>query len=111
MGRRLTLDEAASELGVPAGSLRTAAQEHGFLVKMSRGLRIDPDDLQELVRQCRTTPKDRGSIADATAGPTLSATATDSTQRALETAATLKRLSRGTSQRRTDRLGPLLRIK
>ena len=111
MTRLLTIDEAAAALGVPKGSLTTAAKQHGFLVKMGRALRIDPDDLQELVRQCRTTPKDHGSIAVETAERTSSATETDSSQRALETAAKLKRLSRGTSRRETDRPGQLRRIK
>ena len=45
MPRLLTIDEAANELGVPAGSLRRAAERHGFLVRMGRAIRIDADTL------------------------------------------------------------------
>lgn len=31
------IDEAASDLGIPKASLRTAAEEHGYLVRMGRG--------------------------------------------------------------------------
>ena len=41
----LTIDEAAERLGVPRASLRSAAQEHGYLVRMGRAVRIDPDKL------------------------------------------------------------------
>ena len=30
----ITIEEAAAELGVPKGSLRTAAERHGLLVRM-----------------------------------------------------------------------------
>ena len=45
MNRLLTIDEAAEQLGVPRGSLRAAAEEHGYLVRMGRSVRIDPNDL------------------------------------------------------------------
>ena len=45
MPRLFTLDEAATQLGVPRASLRVAAEEYGFLVRMGRAVRIDPDTL------------------------------------------------------------------
>lgn len=111
MPRLLTVDEAADELGVPPGSLRTAARRHGLLIKLGRAVRIDPDDLQELVRQCRDTPRARDSIATSTVSGISATTGENSSQRALEVAAKLKALSRGTSPRSTDRQGQLHRIK
>ena len=58
MPQLLTIQEAAEQLGVPPGSLRTAAQRHGFLVRMGRAVRIDPNDLPELIRSCQDKPKD-----------------------------------------------------
>ena len=45
MPRLLTIDEAAAEVSVPPGSLRTAAREHGPLVKMGHAVRIYPGDI------------------------------------------------------------------
>ena len=45
MPRLLTLDEAAETLGVPAASLRGAAERLGFLIRMGRAIRIHPNDL------------------------------------------------------------------
>ena len=46
-----TLEEAADDLGVPLRSLRTAAEEHGFLVQMGRAIRIDRNDYGRLVKK------------------------------------------------------------
>ena len=97
MPQLLTIKEAAAELGVPKGSLKTAAKEHGFIVRMGRAQRIDRNDLAELVKTCRNTPKVPVSTADRTAS-TTSATDRTASQRALETAERLKRLSPGTSR-------------
>ncbi|MBY6056348.1 hypothetical protein [Leisingera daeponensis] len=48
-----TFEEAAQELGVPKGSLRTAATEHGYLVRMGRAVRIDRNDFEALVEKCK----------------------------------------------------------
>lgn len=48
-----TLEEAAQELGVPKGSLRSAAEEHGYLVRMGRAVRIDRNDFEALVEKCK----------------------------------------------------------
>ena len=110
MPRLLTIAEAVDELGVPPGSLRSAAQEHGFLVKMGRTTRIDPDTLPELIAKCRT-PRDRDCIATPRQACTSSAMTADTTQRALEIAEQLKQRSRGTSRKGTDRSGQLHPIK
>ena len=112
MPRLLKLKEAATELGVPPGSLRTAAQRHGLLVKMGRAIRIDPNDLPELIKSCQEPPKDQDSTAVATPACTSSATPdARSVQLAHETAERLKRLSRSTSRKGTGRPAPLHRIK
>ena len=111
MPRLLTVDEAANELGVPAGSLRTAAREHGLLVRMGRAVRIDPDDLPELIDRCRDQPKDRDCTAAPTAGTTSFETAIDSCALAQETAEKLKRLSRDTSPKRAASPARVHRIK
>ena len=110
MPRLLTIDEAAEQLGVPCGSLRTAAQRHGYLVKMGRAVRIDPDTLGELIELCRENPQgpDSTSAPKAAAPATgLSATADNSCQRALATAERLKASSRRTSRKGT---GPPARM-
>jgi len=95
MPRLLTIDEAAAELGVPPGSLRTAAEQHGFLVMMGRARRIDPSTLPELIRKCRNqpVPRDRGH-RHAPQTSTSATTAHDTSRRALQSAAKLKRFSR-----------------
>lgn len=45
------LEEAAQELGVPKGSLCTAAEEHGFIVRMGRAVHIGRNDFQTLVEK------------------------------------------------------------
>ena len=57
MPRLLTIDEAAAELGVRPGSLRGAAERFGLLVKMGRSVRIDPNDISELIQIMPTTAK------------------------------------------------------
>ena len=106
MTRLWTLEKAAQELDVPLGSLRSAAERHGFLVRMGRSLRIDPDTLEEFVEQCREEPQEQ----DYTSAPKERARATGSSvmaedpcQRALATADRLSKSSPSTSRKRTDR--------
>ena len=96
MPRLLTIDEAAAELGVPPGSLRTAAEKHGFLVMMGRARRIDPSTIPELIRKCRNEPAPQVRGANHAPASRLSATRADDTssQRALQSAAKLKGISR-----------------
>ena len=71
MTRLLTLEEAAAELGIRKGSLKTAAKRHGFLVRMGRAIRIDADTLGELIEKCRDSARDPASTDAATAASTL----------------------------------------
>jgi hypothetical protein len=56
-----TIDEIAQEWNVPKASLRTAAEKHGFLVRIGRALRLERDRLPELLKKCRDQPKEQGS--------------------------------------------------
>ena len=112
MARLLRIEEAAAELGVPQGSLEGAAKRHGLLVKMGRAVRIDPNDLPELIKRCQDQPKDRVSTAAVTPDSGSFVTPdVGSAQRALETAERLKERSRSTSRKRTGQPAPLRRIK
>ena len=95
MPRLLTIDEAAAELGVPPGSLRTAAEKHGLLVMMGRARRIDPSTIPELIRKCRNepAPQDRGDRQPAQSS-TSATTTHDTSRRALQSAARLKGIPR-----------------
>ena len=95
MPRLLTIDEAAAELGVPPGSLRTAAEKHGFLVMMGRARRIDPSTIPELIRKCRNEPVPQNRSDHRPPQTSTSATtAHDTSRRALQSAAKLKGISR-----------------
>lgn len=59
MTKLLTIEQAAKLLNVPKGSLRAAAEEHGFLVRMGRAVRIDQDQLGDLVERCKQPPVSR----------------------------------------------------
>ena len=103
MPRLLKIEEAAAELGVPPGSLRNAADAHGFLVRIGRALRIDPETLPELIELCRENPPEPACTFTPSASSFTSATEPSSSQRALEAAEKLKRRSRGTSPEGTGR--------
>ena len=110
MPKLLTVAEAAAELGVPPGSLRTAARKHGLLVRIGRAIRIDPTTLPELIELCRDQPKDLACSAAPTESGTSVTPAGNSSRQALEVAARLKARSRSTSRKSTDRPAPLRRI-
>ena len=110
MPRLLTIKEAANELGVPPGSVRTAAKRHRLLVRMGRALRIDPETLPELIKLCREKPQERDSTNASTAYGS-SATGSDPCQRALATAAKLKEGSRDTSRNETAQPGRVIPLK
>ena len=111
MSRLLTLDEAAADLGVPRASLRVAAERHGYLVRMGRALRIDPNDIPELVEKCREPQKAPASTAGPTTAATSSATTAGQSQQALEIAETLKRRSRAISPQRAGPKADVIRLK
>ena len=92
-----TIDEAADDLGVPKASLRTAAQEHGYLVRMGRSLRLERDRLPELLKKCRDQPKERASTSSNTAPTGTSETpGSQIAQRAAQAAKKLKKRSEHT---------------
>ena len=103
MAPLLTIEEAAKQLGVPKGSLRAAAQSHGLLIRMGRAVRIDPTSLGELITRCREQPKGLASTGEQTKGFGSSGTpGVPTVQRALQTAALLKRGSLPTSPAKTQ---------
>lgn len=103
-----TLAEASEELGVPVGSLRNAAAEHGFLKRFGRSLRIARADYQGLIEACHNGPRERESTSARTTGGGSSAKADASMyQQALATAAKLKSLSPTTSPQGTGQVARL----
>jgi len=62
--RLLTFDEAADTIGVPKGSLRTAADKHGKTIHMGRTVRLHPDDLEELINLCHVGKKGQDFIGE-----------------------------------------------
>lgn len=57
MSSLVTIEEAAERLGgIPLRSLHRAAVTHGYLVKIGRAVRIDADQLPELIDFCRQPP-------------------------------------------------------
>ena len=101
MPRLLTLDEAAEALSVPVASLRGAAERLGFLVRMGRVVRIDANDLEEIVSRCRDHPEEHASTAARTRASSSSATAADTSAQANEIADRLIRHSPVTSRSAT----------
>lgn len=92
------IDEAARECGVPAASLRSAAEKHGFLVRMGRAIRLERNRLPELIVKCRDQPKDHASTNSSTATNGISGIqATPTAQRAAQAAQKLKKRSVPTS--------------
>jgi excisionase family DNA binding protein len=93
--RLLTVEEAANMLGVPKGSLQTAAANHGLLVRMGRAVRIDPDTLEDLIHKCREKPQERDSTGAKTReSGSFAIPDAPTNQRAQATAEMLKKPSR-----------------
>lgn len=109
MGRLMKIPEAAEDLGVPISALETAAEEHGYLIRMGRAKRIDPEDLPELVKKCRVPRKVPASTAARTADNGSSSTARHSVGQARRTADKLKRRSQPISPPETSQVVPLAR--
>ena len=94
MKRLLTIHEAAEILGVPPGSLQTAARANHELVHMGRATRIDSRRLDKLIDMCREPREQPRPSLGAALRPTRGARDPgDDTRRAMETAEKLKRLN------------------
>ena len=106
----LSIDEAAEKLGVPKGSLRSAAEAHGLLICMGRTRKISPDDLPELIEKCRNAPKAPASTGGKTSLSGSSATLDARTDRpASKIAEKLKKRSHSTLHKKTAQVVPLSR--
>ena len=62
--RLLTIKAPADATGVPVVSLRSAAEKHGYLIRMGRAVRVSPDKLPELIQLCHNKPREQGSKSD-----------------------------------------------
>ena len=110
MSQLCKIEEVAAELGVPKASLRTAAETHGFLVRMGRAIRLERDRLPELLKKCRDQPKEQGSTSSNTARTGTSEILGNPTaQRAAQAASKLKKPSRRTSQQEGGKVLPMSR--
>jgi hypothetical protein len=110
MSQLCKLEEVAAELGVPKASLRTAAENHGFLVRIGRAIRLERDRLPELLKKCRDQPKEQGSTNSSTARIGTSETRGNPTaQRAAQAASKLKKPSPRTSPREGGKVLPMSR--
>jgi len=102
--RLLPIKEAADILGVPAKSLRSAADAHGLTIRMGRAVRISPNHLEELCELCRCQPKERASSSESekAESPSMSSKTpeTSSAVRAQMIADRLKSSSRTTSPKK-----------
>lgn len=104
------IEDAAEELGVPRASLRTAAENHGFIVRMGRAIRLERDRLPELLKKCRDQPKEQGSTSSSTARTGTSAIRGNPTaQRAAQAATKLKKRSVPTSPPKGGQVLPMSR--
>jgi len=103
-----TLLEAAEELGVPMKSLRKVAEDHGFLVRIGRAVKIQRADYEGIIRACRSEPKERAFISAGTMGFGSSAkTDAQMSQQVRESVAQLKSRSRTISPQGTAQVAQL----
>lgn len=104
------IEEAAADLGIPAASLRNAAEAHGFIVRMGRAVRIERNRLPELIKKCRDQPKEQGSTSTSTApSGTSSIPDAGQGQRAAQAAQRLKKPSQPTSPQKGGTVLPMSR--
>lgn len=68
------IKDAALALGIPPASLRSAAEHHGYIVRMGRAIRLERDRLNELVKKCRDKPREQDSINSPTVRTGISET-------------------------------------
>lgn len=105
------LKDAANELGIAPGALRSSAERLGLLIVFGRKTKIDRNDYWRLIEGCRVKPLEQGSISAPTRGYGSSGTLDAPTnQLALETAAMLKKRLPPTSQERGQSREPVTRI-
>lgn len=109
--RLLTIKEAADRLGVPAKALRRVAEDHGFIIKMGRAIRLDPNQLQEIIEKCRDQARAPASSPNGTASGISETEAESSVARALETANGLSKRSPDTLQNATGQPARVIPIK
>lgn len=106
----ITIADAALRLGFPKATTERVARDLGLLIMAGNRKRIDPNDLPEIMDQCRSEPKDRACISARTPAYGSSATLGAATaQQALESAARLKKPSPNTSQNATAQLAQIHR--
>ena len=108
----MTIEAAAASIGVPKASLRSAAERHGFLIRIGRAIRIDPNQLPELLRKCQSAPKDHAFTGtNQEASGSSETRGAQKLRQAQATAARLKSGSRNISQGGTeDRQGRVIRL-
>ncbi|WP_246032839.1 hypothetical protein [Falsirhodobacter xinxiangensis] len=95
----LKIEVAAQQIGVPKASLRSAAEKHGFLVRMGRAIRIEQSRLPELIEACQCAPKAPVSTGTKPAASGSSETVADQKlQQAQQTVQRLKDGLRNTSR-------------
>lgn len=110
MTQLCTIDDIADELGVPKASLKTAAETHGFIVRIGRAIRLERERLPELLKKCRDQPKEQGSTSSNTDRTGTSETRGNPTaQRAAQAAQKLKKHSEHTSPQRAAQVLPMNR--
>ncbi|WP_227512357.1 hypothetical protein [Tritonibacter mobilis] len=106
----MKIEDAALELGVPKASLKTAALEHGFLIRMGRCIRIDRNDFPKLVKACRDQAKVPASTNSNTAHTgTSEIPASPTGQRAAQAANKLKKRLPPTSPPKGGKVLPMNR--
>lgn len=106
------IEEIADELGIPAASLRSAAEKHGFTVRFGRAVRLERDKVPELIEKCRDQPKGQGSTNTSTDDSGTSSTPElPHAQRAKQAAQKLKKRSVPTSPPKGGQVLPLSRTR
>ncbi len=87
----VSIDDAAKALGAPKTVVQQVANDLGLLICFGSRKRIDPNDYQDIMDACRSTPKAPAYIAAPTQASISSETPEASkSQRAHETAQKLK---------------------
>jgi hypothetical protein len=105
-----SIQQAAQTLGVPRASLRSAAETHGYIVRMGRAVLLESDRLSDLVKKCRDPQKEHVSTNSNIVRAGTSGTQANPTKaRAMNAAKTLKKRSRPTSPQKAGQVVPMSR--